>query len=281
MRGSGTDDGRARRFGRRRVLAVGGAVGLSGLIAACSSGRSPGPGATEAATTPDVPALLTRAPQCVAIPEQTQGPYWFDVDSIRNDIREGRPGSRFDLVVRVQDTASCTPQGGGAIPNAVVELWHCDASGAYSGFESSSRSANDGAPPEQAPAPGKVEVSHGSYSEGNGFFAPTDHDTFLRGAQVTDGAGVVRFTTVFPGWYTGRTTHIHLKVHIDRQTVRTTQLYFDEALIDAIYATDPYNLHTGRERNVTNATDAIFDPLGLVTVVPTADGHLGAVNIVV
>jgi protocatechuate 3,4-dioxygenase beta subunit len=77
----------------------------------------------------------------------------------------------------------------------------------------------------------------------------------------------------------GRTTHIHLKVHVDKKTVLTTQLYFDEALLDEIYAGTPYDEHTGRENNSSNATDGIFDESGVVTVVKTADGYRGAVNV--
>ncbi|MGW6696036.1 protocatechuate dioxygenase, partial [Rhodococcus sp. NPDC054953] len=98
-------------------------------------------------------------------------------------------------------------------------------------------------------------------------------------AQVTDGGGIATFTTIFPGWYTGRTSHIHLRVHIDKKTVLTTQLYFPEDLIDEVYARSPYVEHTGREANVTNATDSLFDESGMLTVVPTADGYRGAVNI--
>ena len=92
--------------------------------------------------------------------EQTQGPYWFDVDSIRDDVRDGRPGARLDLALRVQDLSRCK-SGGAAAPvkNAVVEIWHCDAGGAYSGFESGRRRAR--------PRGGGGETSDGSYSAGD------------------------------------------------------------------------------------------------------------------
>ncbi|MFD4469217.1 protocatechuate dioxygenase [Rhodococcus sp. NPDC058505] len=279
------------RVSRRRALALGGTVGLSGLIAACSTGGSSDTPPTTAAgsASDDAVALLARAPQCVAGKEETQGPYWFDVDSIRNDIREDRPGTTFEVVLRIQDSDTCTPASGGGIANAVVEIWHCDAGGVYSGFESGSRSANGyppqaatpGGPPTQD-APGadtSFILSNGSYSAGDVESATTDDGTYLRGAQVTDGGGIATFTTIFPGWYTGRTSHIHLRVHIDKKTVLTTQLYFPEDLIDEVYARSPYVEHTGREANVTNATDSLFDESGMLTVVPTADGYRGAVNI--
>ncbi|MFF0815288.1 intradiol ring-cleavage dioxygenase [Rhodococcus sp. NPDC003318] len=294
------------RVSRRRALALGGTVGLSGLIAACAGNGSSGSSSTSAAAattgsgasgsapaSSDVMALLAQAPQCVTSLEETQGPYWFDVDSIRNDIREDRPGTTFELALRVQEAATCTPEGGGGVANAVVEIWHCDAGGVYSGFESGSLGAN-GAPPSgrpptggQAPqggagAPGgeaSGETSNGSYSVGDIEATTTDDGTYLRGAQTTDSNGVATFTTIFPGWYPGRTTHIHLKVHVDTKTVLTTQLFFEEDLLDEIYATSPYDEHTGREQNVDNSTDTIFDESGMVTVVKTADGYRGAINI--
>ena len=90
---------------------------------------------TSAAPVTDPAALLDVANTCVLAEEETQGPYWFDVDSIRSDIREGRPGLTLALALRVHDLSSCSV--GGAVrpvPNAVVEIWHCDAGGVYSGF---------------------------------------------------------------------------------------------------------------------------------------------------
>ncbi|AQA22060.1 dioxygenase family protein [Rhodococcus sp. MTM3W5.2] len=147
-----------------------------------------------------------------------------------------------------------------------------------------------GLPPEGGPGgaggsvPGSpggntTDYSDGSYSKGDSEAATTDDGTYLRGAQTTAADGIARFTTIFPGWYQGRTTHIHLKVHVDKATVLTSQLYFEEALIDEVYASAPYNEHTGRENNVDNAGDGIFDESGMVTTVRDGDGYLGAINI--
>ena len=122
-------------------------------------------------------------------PEETEGPYYFDVDSIRSDIREDREGVRLRLAFRVRDAQSCEP-----IENAVVDIWHCDALGSYSGS---------------------------SLREGAGGGAAHDDETYLRGAQATNADGIVEFKTVYPGWYQGRTVHIHAKVHLDKQTVLT------------------------------------------------------------
>jgi protocatechuate 3,4-dioxygenase beta subunit len=295
---------------RRRALGLGGSIGLGGLLAACgddgatdsaSSARTGTGTATaqpSATTAADVLALLDQAGTCTLAQEATQGPYWFDVDSIRSDLREDRPGTAFTLALRVQDISECS-SGGEAAPvaNSVVEIWHCDAGGVYSGFESGSTGGGGGAPPSGPPpsgaagapnraggeAPGSEadsssgETSEGSYSVGDVEAAVTDDGTYLRGAQVADANGVVQFVTVYPGWYRGRTVHIHLKVHIDKATVLTTQLYFDEALNDEVFATTPYDEHTGRD--TTNDNDSIYDRTGLLTVQPQGEGYLGLLNL--
>ncbi|GAA3201850.1 hypothetical protein GCM10020255_106890 [Rhodococcus baikonurensis] len=132
------------RVSRRRALALGGTISLGGLIAACSgnsgtatttstaaASTTTASGTSAAATSGDaVTALLAKAPQCVMSKEETQGPYWFDVDSIRGDIREDRPGTTLQVAMRVQDNSQCNVDGSiGAVSNAVVEIWHCDAGG--------------------------------------------------------------------------------------------------------------------------------------------------------
>jgi protocatechuate 3,4-dioxygenase beta subunit len=279
------------RISRRRALGLGGTVGLGALVAACTGASSTdgtADGAAGGAATPsaspsplspsstapsDVLALLDGANTCVAAKEETQGPYWFDVDSIRSDLREDRPGTPLALAVRAHDLSRCTNGAAPtAIPDSVVEIWHCDAGGAYSGFESASQGGPGG-----GPGGGSGGTSDGSYSAGDSEASPTDDGTYLRGAQVADRNGVVQFTTIYPGWYRGRTVHIHLKLHVDRKTVVTTQLYFDEAVNDAVFATEPYDEHTGRETR--NEDDSIYDPSGLVTVRRTASGYLGVINV--
>jgi protocatechuate 3,4-dioxygenase beta subunit len=284
---------------RRRALGLGGSIGLGGLLAAC--GGDTGAGDTTSSTTAstgtamvqpsttaaaDVLALLDQAGTCTLAQEATQGPYWFDVDSIRSDLREDRPGTTLTLGLRVQDISGCSAGGEAApVTNSVVEIWHCDAGGVYSGFESGSTGGGGGTPPSGPPpgGPGREansssgETSDGSYSVGDVEAAVTDDGTYLRGAQVADANGVVRFVTIYPGWYRGRTVHIHLKVHIDKATVLTTQLYFDADLNDQVYATTPYVERTGRD--TTNDNDSIYDETGLLTVKPQDDGYLGLINL--
>ena len=292
------------RVSRRRALVLGGTVGLAGVLTACTTGSDePSTGAlTSAAPVTDPAALLDVANTCVLAEEETQGPYWFDVDSIRSDIREGRPGPALALALRVHDLSSCSVGGPvKPVPNAVVEIWHCDAGGVYSGYATiaagrrggpSTAPSSSAAPASDAPGapnlrggegpgddPGSSGASSdGSYSSGDAEATPTDDGTYLRGAQATDANGVVRFTTIFPGWYPGRTTHIHGKVHLDRRTVLTTQLYFDDNLTEEIYrAIPPYTEHTVRDTR--NDTDSIYADVGLVTTQRSADGYLAAINL--
>jgi protocatechuate 3,4-dioxygenase beta subunit len=192
--------------------------------------------------------LFDSSASCSLTPEETEGPYYFDVDRIRSDIREDREGTLLRLAIRVRDAESCKP-----IENAVVDVWQCDALGGYSGFESGGGGGPGGGP-------------------GGGNSGPSDDTTYLRGAQVTNADGVVEFKTVYTGWYQGRTVHIHAKVHIDNQTVLTTQLFFDEDVNSAVYSREPYSQHTGRD--LFNDDDGIFDEQLVTTTRKDGSGYL-------
>lgn len=268
------------KVGRRRALAGLGAAGLGALLAACgggggggdggrSSGNDAGPsgtgtsgaaaGGTTAPTaaagsgTSGLAGMFESAASCSLTPEQMEGPYYIDVDAIRRDIRGDREGSPLRLGIRVLDEA-CEP-----LPDAVVEVWHCDAVGTYSGFERESATANG--------TPGA---------------AAADGTRFLRGGQVTDADGIAQILTIYPGWYEGRAVHVHAKVHIGNAEVLTTQLYFDDAISDDVLAAAPYDRHTGRR--VRNEEDGIFADGPVLTLSDdeaAGAGHLGLVTITV
>jgi len=153
---------------------------------------------------------------CVLTPEQTEGPYFIANELVRRTITDGHPGTPLILRLAVVDAATCRP-----IKGAAVDVWHADAAGVYSGF------------------------GQGAASR-----------TFMRGIQRTDARGVAVFRTVYPGWYTGRTVHIHVKVHVRGRVVHTGQLYFPDKLTDAVYRKAPYSSRPGRD--VRNATDSIY-----------------------
>ena len=154
---------------------------------------------------------------CVLAPEQTEGPFFTENDKVRRNVREGRPGAPLTLRTTVVDVSACKP-----IRAAAVDIWHCDAGGTYSGF------AQEG----------------------------TEGRTFLRGIQRTNRAGLAVFDTIYPGWYDGRTVHIHVRVYLGGDVVHTGQLYFPDSFTDAVYRRAPYNRRPNR--TVRNASDAIF-----------------------
>lgn len=267
---------------RRRALSLGGSIGLGSLLAACGDSTARGGTASASASAPltptttatgDIVAALDAARTCSTFPEQTQGPYWFDVDSIRTDIREERPGTVLQLALRVQDVSACSSDGRATpVSNCVVEIWHCDAGGLYSGFESGSPGAG-GASNRR----GAATTSNGSYAAGDQEATTTDDGTYLRGAQVADSNGIVQFTTIFPGWYPGRSPHIHLKVHLSRETVLTSQMYVEDDLATQVYAASPYSDRSGRR--TANSDDGFFSDQGILTVRKEGGGYLGLINL--
>ena len=159
-------------------------------------------------------AVASGLVSCVLAPEQTEGPYYVDDAAVRRNVTEGKPGVALTLRLTVVNVATCKP-----ITSAAVEIWHCDASGVYSGVQG-------------------------------------DAGMFLRGVQRTDAKGVALFRTIYPGWYQGRTVHIHTMVHLGGNIVHTGQLYFPDAVTDAVYRRSPYNRRPNRDPR--NADDSIY-----------------------
>jgi protocatechuate 3,4-dioxygenase beta subunit len=156
------------------------------------------------------------AVSCVLTPEQTEGPYYIGGEQLRRNITDGHPGAAMLLRATVVDATTCRP-----IKNAAVDVWHADAAGVYSGFGSGAASR-----------------------------------TFMRGVQRTNARGLAEFRTVYPGWYQGRTVHIHVKVHVGGSVVHTGQLYFSDSLTDRVYGQPPYSSRPNR--TTRNADDVIY-----------------------
>jgi protocatechuate 3,4-dioxygenase beta subunit len=161
-------------------------------------------------------AVASGAVSCVLTPEQTEGPYYIANEAVRRNITDGRPGVPLLLRAFVVNASTCK-----AIKAAAVDIWHADAGGVYSGFGSGA---------------------------GN--------RTFMRGVQRTNAKGLAQSRTVYPGWYQGRTVHIHVKVHLGGNVVHTGQLYFPDGFTDAVYRKQPYSSRPNRD--VRNAADSIF-----------------------
>ncbi|MEV0614014.1 intradiol ring-cleavage dioxygenase [Nonomuraea sp. NPDC050404] len=272
-------DHEGQRVSRRRLFAGISSLGLGGLLAAAcgDSGTTPvttSTGATvtpRATTTKDLTALFEDAGTCELTATTTQGPYYFDADKVRSDIREDREGVPLRVAIKVQDSETCEP-----LKNAVVEIWHCDAAGLYSGAESLSTGGGGGggAPPSGGPPPGGAPTGGGE-NDGSMDLTPTDDKRYLRGAQVTNAEGVVEFTTIWPGWYRGRTIHIHAMVHVSSERVLTTQIMFDEKVNSVVMAKAPYAQHTGRD--TFNDGDNIYREGMLMKVSGEGDGYVGAI----
>lgn len=225
---------------RRVALRWLGAAGVATVGAACTTPASNGDSAESAPTDGSPVGGTTSTPACVLSPEMTEGPYYIDGEAVRSDVTEGKPGVPLRLDLTVVDATSCA-----ALHKAAVEIWHADAGGNYSGFGASA-----------------------------------SNTTFLRGVQIADRAGRVRFTTVYPGWYMGRATHIHLKVHVGGNVVHTGQLFFDETTNDTVYAREPYSAHTGQR--MLNVQDGIYANGGAASILALTqdgDGYAGALTL--
>jgi protocatechuate 3,4-dioxygenase beta subunit len=186
------------------------------------------------------PIANARAAACVATPAQTEGPFFLDTRQERSDLRSDPSGAAtragtplvLDLTVSRIGSGGCAPLAG-----AVVDIWHCDADGVYSGTRGSER--------------------------------------FLRGYQVSDANGNVRFVTIYPGWYSGRAVHIHVKVRSGAREL-ASQFYFDDGFSDRVFARAPYAAR-GRP-DVRNARDFLYRQGGReLTLAPVErDGGLAA-----
>ena len=189
---------------------------------------------------------------CTLTSEETEGPYYINLNLIRADITEGKPGTPLKLMITVRNSTTCHP-----IQNAAVDVWHCDAGGVYSGYGAASTGGGPG---------------------GGG--TPTDKLTFLRGIQMTDALGVATIQTIYPGWYRGRAVHIHVKVHVGSNVVHTGQLFFPDDLTDKVYRADPYAARGTRD--VLNSADSIFTgggSTGIPTMTQNGSGHTGAITL--
>ncbi|MEU1708120.1 intradiol ring-cleavage dioxygenase [Streptomyces sp. NPDC005706] len=233
------------------MLALGGAgaVALAGIATAANA--STGDTATDLGTLDAAEANALAAGACMRLTtEQIEGPYYIDYELFRKNVVEDRTGIPLLLRLRAVDAVTCRP-----IRNSAIEIWHCDASGVYSGYTGNGNGGGGtptGRPP--SPPPSGTPTGPPPGGGGGGHATPTDDLTWLRGIQMTDHQGFVTFRTVFPGWYTGRAVHIHTKVHTGGsrtstgytggRTCHTGQFYFAENAVKATEGIAPYAANT-------------------------------------
>jgi len=192
----------------------------------------------ETPTSPSSTTTTTTNAACAVTPSETVGPYPSLVDLFRSDIRDGRSGLPVTLTITVVNSSN----GCAAVPNANVEIWQCDAEGHYSQY---------------------AQQGYDGRSQ-----------TFLRGIQTTDSNGRVTFTTVYPGWYQGRATHIHVEVTLNGASVKATQIAFPDSVNAAVYATGVYA--SRGDNPTTNTRDNIFaDSLSSEMATLVGDTTLG------
>ncbi|MGY4238369.1 protocatechuate 3,4-dioxygenase beta subunit [Bradyrhizobium sp. USDA 4449] len=186
---------------------------------------------------------------CLLTPQATEGPYYLDNAPERQNITDGRRGLPLDLHLRIID-AERRPAS-----RARIDIWQADAQGIYSGFALQGDDAN----------------------------IDTTSETFLRGFQHTDDAGIVKFHTIYPGWYRGRTPHIHAKVSIETVSVLNAQIYFPDALNEFIFGFNPRYVRP-ISRDTLNATDQFLKPTGHSTfsnLREEADSYVASLVLVV
>jgi protocatechuate 3,4-dioxygenase beta subunit len=185
------------------------------------------PAPTSAAVTSTATAeAVALAPSCVVRPEMTEGPFFADNKLNRSDIRSDTATGVVSAGIPLMLTFVVSQIANSActlLPGATVDIWHCDAEGVYSEF-----------------------------NEGAGM-------DFLRGYQTTDEAGRANFTTIYPGWYPGRSVHIHFKIRLPSGNNTydfTSQLFFDDTFTDVVYQQQPYNERPNR--STLNSSDGIY-----------------------
>ncbi len=234
------------KLNRRRMLSlIGGTTAITLIESLFGQPTSSEPEPIEP------PTHTAAIPGCIVRPEQIEGPYFVNEKLNRSDIRSDpadgsvKVGVPLELVFQVSqvDGQTCKPLSG-----AVVHVWHCDAEGIYSDVKDPR-------------------------------FFNTVGKKFLRGYQVTDTNGMVKFTTIYPGWYPDRAVHIHFKIRTNSASHRghefTSQLYFDDKLTDQIYNHPPYK--AGEQRTL-NHQDGIFQDGGeqlMLQLTPAAEGYVG------
>jgi protocatechuate 3,4-dioxygenase beta subunit len=267
------DDRRPNILSRRAVLALLGGTAVA-VAVGCDdddSEGSPTPSAAADSATAAAVATPTASPSattqstvsptdipdmaCVITPELTEGPYFVDEmlnrsditsDPTSGEISSGVPLTLDIVVYTVSAAGRCTPLEG-----AIVDVWHCDALGEYSDVSGAGQSSTIG-------------------------------QKFLRGYQTTHANGATRFSTIYPGWYSGRTIHIHFKVRTDPGSASglefTSQLFFDDAITDEVVASRaPYNQKG--QPDTRNANDNIYLDEMLVPLVSSGNGYVGTYTV--
>lgn len=213
------------------------ALGLSfvaPLVISCSK--------EEATTTIANNGAETGSDLCTVSPSETAGP--FPTKSPSSLVSSNIISDRQGILLTVKITINNSNSNCAALTNAIVDIWHCDATGNYSEY-------------------------------GGGGMQSTNYTSvhFLRGRQTTDASGLVTFTSIFPGWYSGRAPHIHVHVYsADGSSLLTTQIAFPSDVCDTVYTTADAYKSRGTQ-NTSNSSDNIFAD-SLASELATVSGNV-------
>ena len=226
-----------------------GLVAISPLVAACSSstidpvsttGTSTGGTSTSTGSTNG-----SSSSDCAVTPSETEGPFPTKTPAsfVRKDITDGRTGVAMTMNINIKNaSASCA-----ALAGALVDVWHCDKDGYYSEYGGSGmQSAN---------------------------FQSVD---FLRGRQTTDANGLVSFTSIFPGWYSGRAPHVHVHIYnASGKSLLVTQIAFPYDVSNTVYTTAQTQGYTKGAQDTKNESDNVFSD-GFTNELATLSGSVSA-----
>lgn len=244
---------------RRDAILLGAA---SLFIVSCGSGGGDNTSTSTSGTSTTTDTTTTTSNgSCVISPEVTEGPYFVDEKLNRSDITADSDGSSvqsgvpLELQIHVYSVngTACT-----ALSGYQIDIWHASAGGLYSDISGSQGQSN----------------------------SSTSGHNYLRGYQVTDSDGLVTFKTIYPGFYNGRTIHIHIKARLydssNNQTYEaTTQMFFDDTINDQVLANLPYSSRGSRDTR--NSEDTIYNNQTELLVALEADadnsGYVGTFNL--
>lgn len=166
---------------------------------------------------------------CEMINDSFEGPYFTCTPAVGKDISGGQKGQPLTVAMRLVDE-NCQP-----IPNGVVDIWGCNADGAYSGYSTD---------PNKLPPIVKIVLF--------GHVKPDTEARFCRGALRTDADGIAEFKTIYPGYYYGVPIHLHFKAHVEGKNLLTSQANFSEDWNQRIMKTAPYNAERPIQRKIAN-----------------------------
>jgi protocatechuate 3,4-dioxygenase beta subunit len=187
--------------------------------------------------------------QCAIVKDSFEGPFYYCTNPNSAEIAKGKEGIPLVVALRAVDANTCKP-----LTNVVIDVWHCDASGVYSGYSLG----------VDEPV---ASVRH----------AQPDNDArACRGALRTDQDGIAEFRTIYPGYYVERATHIHFKAHIGNRSFLTNQAYLPEAINEATYRLSPYNAPRKAKR-ILNADEGWSIPI--MKIIERGQTRLGILNL--